>query len=257
MVVFHSDLDNTLIYSYKRDIGPAKKCVEIYQGREVSFMTDKTRHLLEQVVKQVEFVPTTTRMVEQYERIQFPTGVPHYALACNGGVLLVDGKRDDAWYRESKELVLDGRSEMIKAIELLEADENRCLDIRWIEEMFVFTKSEKPELTCAHLRETLDTNLVDVMTTGIKVYVVPKHLDKGTALLRLKKRIHPDYVIAAGDSVFDVPMLAYADLAILPQALEENHVFAGNKIVIEKGRIYSEGLLEYLNGMKFCDRYLL
>ncbi len=64
MVVFHSDLDNTLIYSYKHDIGSDKKCVEVYQNREVSFMTKKSFDLLKAVKEKVVFVPTTTRTQE-------------------------------------------------------------------------------------------------------------------------------------------------------------------------------------------------
>ena len=39
MAIFFTDLDNTLIYSYRRDIGRDKVCVELYQGREISFVT--------------------------------------------------------------------------------------------------------------------------------------------------------------------------------------------------------------------------
>ena len=39
MDIFASDLDNTLIYSYKRDIGDNNTLVERYEGREVSYMT--------------------------------------------------------------------------------------------------------------------------------------------------------------------------------------------------------------------------
>ncbi len=35
MIVFYSDLDNTLIYSYRREIGGKKRCVEVYQGRDI------------------------------------------------------------------------------------------------------------------------------------------------------------------------------------------------------------------------------
>ena len=42
MIAFFSDLDNTLIFSYKHDIGKEKRCVEIYQGREVSYITERT-----------------------------------------------------------------------------------------------------------------------------------------------------------------------------------------------------------------------
>ena len=39
MRILFTDLDNTLIYSYKHAIGSAKRCAEIYQGREISFLT--------------------------------------------------------------------------------------------------------------------------------------------------------------------------------------------------------------------------
>ena len=44
MIAFHTDLDNTLIYSYKHDIGPQKRNVELYQGREISYITEETYH---------------------------------------------------------------------------------------------------------------------------------------------------------------------------------------------------------------------
>ena len=42
-MVFFSDLDNTLIYSYKHDIGNDKESVEIYNGRKVSFRSEERR----------------------------------------------------------------------------------------------------------------------------------------------------------------------------------------------------------------------
>ena len=47
MKIFMSDLDNTLIYSYKHEIGEEKTCVEIYQDREISYMTNRSCELLE------------------------------------------------------------------------------------------------------------------------------------------------------------------------------------------------------------------
>lgn len=69
MYIFYSDLDNTLIYSYKHDIGSAKRCAEIYQGREISFMTETTGQLLTQIKDLALIVPVTTRTIEQYARI--------------------------------------------------------------------------------------------------------------------------------------------------------------------------------------------
>ena len=87
MVVFNVDMDNTLIYSYKHDIGYEKYCAEIYQEREISFMTHKTCKLLTELAGKVMIVPTTTRTREQYERIDLGIGKIPYALVCNGGVL--------------------------------------------------------------------------------------------------------------------------------------------------------------------------
>ena len=64
MMVFCTDLDNTLIYSYKHDIGENKRCVEIYQDREISFITQETYRLLCEVKKQAMIVPVTARTVE-------------------------------------------------------------------------------------------------------------------------------------------------------------------------------------------------
>ena len=74
MKLFHTDLDNTIIYSYKHSIGSEKRCVEIYREREVSFITDRTYALLKEIKKIVTVVPTTTRTVEQYRRIDLGTG---------------------------------------------------------------------------------------------------------------------------------------------------------------------------------------
>ncbi len=91
MDLFASDLDNTLIYSYKRDLGTDTVCAEVDEGRKVSFMTNRSRELLEKVNQTMHFVPVTTRSVQQYQRIRFgDTWSPHLALAANGGVLLRD-----------------------------------------------------------------------------------------------------------------------------------------------------------------------
>lgn len=41
-----ADMDNTIIYSYKRNIGENKLNVELYNGREISFISEKTHDLL-------------------------------------------------------------------------------------------------------------------------------------------------------------------------------------------------------------------
>ena len=42
MKILCTDLDNTIIYSYKHDIGNEKMNVELYKEREISFITKRT-----------------------------------------------------------------------------------------------------------------------------------------------------------------------------------------------------------------------
>lgn len=246
MVVFHVDMDNTLIYSYKHDIGENKRCAEIYQEREISFMTDKTSRLLKELSKKLLIVPTTTRTREQYERIDLGLGTLPYALVCNGGVLLVDGKEEEDWYAASKELVAECEAQLQKGMELLETDEDRCFEVRFIRELFLFTKSNQPKATIERLSQKLDTSLVNVFHNGIKVYVMPRNLSKGKALQRFRQRFHTELTVAAGDSEFDISMLQCADLSLAPQALQVGKKQQGELIQIPDTELFSEGLLEYL-----------
>ncbi len=246
MVVFNVDMDNTLIYSYKHDIGENKRCAEIYEGREISFMTLKTSKLLLELAQKVLIVPTTTRTREQYERIDLGLGELPYALVCNGGVLIKDGVEDEGWYAGSKELIAESEAELARGIELLEADEDRCFEVRFIRELFLFSKSNQPQATIQRLAEKLDTSLVDVFHNGIKVYVVPKKLSKGNALKRFQKQMQAEQTIAAGDSEFDISMLQCADVAIAPAALEVGEKTTGELVKIGETELFSEGMLEYL-----------
>lgn len=244
MIVFHSDLDNTLIYSHRRPIAGSKVCVEIYRGREVSFLTEKSRELLRQIIRKVIFVPTTTRTEEQYRRIDLGIGIPEYALVCNGGVLLVNGIEEESWYQQSRELIVCSVEDLERARLCMEKDANRTLEVRNIRNLFLFTKSNRPQESADRLRSVLSSGQTDVFCNGEKVYVVPKKLDKGTAVRRFRERIRADRVIAAGDSRFDVPMLREADEAILPCNLAKEYTDRNRTVCF--GDIFSDELLEYV-----------
>lgn len=241
MKVFYSDLDNTLIYSYKHDIGKEKVCVEICQGREISFMTKKSFTLLKEVSDKFLFIPVTTRTYEQYSRIHLGAENSEYALVCNGGVLLVNGEEDLKWYEESLRLTAESRGELARAKAHLDKDEYRSFELRNIRDLFLFTKSKEPDKTVQKLKTVLDAEKVRVFKNGVKVYVMPVSLTKGSALRRLNRRLNADYVIAAGDSEFDVSMLREADMAIAPKSLAETYDITGN-VIKSEGVLSDEAL---------------
>jgi len=237
-------LDNTIIFSYKHNIGEPKLNVEIYQGREISYITERTFELLQKVRKKMLIVPTTTRTMEQYKRIELGIGDFKYALVSNGGILLIDGESDEEWYRESLVIVEESKEKMEKALFLLENENNRIFEVRFINDLFLFTKCNQPENVVLTLKKQLNTNLVDVFNNGVKVYVVPKQLNKGKAVERLKEKLKPEYVIAAGDSEFDISMVLSADKGIVPYGFKEQYDITSDIFEMSDKMLFSESLLE-------------
>lgn len=235
--IVNSDLDNTLIYSYKREIGKEKICVEIYHEREISFMTPKSYQLLKDFREKEEicFVPTTTRTMQQFQRIQFGGDQPmEYALVSNGGILLKNGVPDSKWYQDSLSMIEGSKEEFEKAEEILKKDENRSFDIRLIDELFLFTKSSEPEKSVEMLSASLDLEKVKVLHNREKVFVLPKELNKGNAVLRLKEYLKYDRICAAGDSKFDLPMLFASDVAFFPEELKDTFEKEKNRHALRK-----------------------
>ena len=243
MKILCTDLDNTIIYSYKHDIGNEKMNVELYKEREISFITKQTFELLKKVKEEFLVIPTSTRTIEQYERINLKIGTFKYALVCNGSVLLVDGKKDKDWYEESLRLAKPSNLEVKKALEYLENDKRRTFELRYIEDLFVFTKCDKSETVVNELREYLDKNLVNVFNNKEKVYVLPTSLSKGKAIERLRKYLKVEFIIAAGDSEFDISMVEAADVGLVPYGFKSEFNIKSDIYEMGKEGLFSEQLL--------------
>ena len=243
MKILCTDLDNTIIYSYKHDIGNEKMNVELYKEREISFISNHTYELLKKVKEEFLIIPTSTRTKEQYDRIDLKIGTFKYALVCNGSVLLVDGKKDKDWYEESLRLAKPNNLEVKKALEYLENDKRRTFELRYIEDLFVFTKCYKSETVVNELREYLDKNLVSVFNNKEKVYVLPTSLSKGKAIERLRKYLKVEFIIAAGDSEFDISMVEAADVGLVPYGFKSEFNIKSDIYEMGKERLFSEQLL--------------
>ena len=243
MKILCTDLDNTIIYSYKHDIGNEKMNVELYKEREISFISNHTYELLKKVKEEFLIIPTSTRTKEQYDRIDLKIGTFKYALVCNGSVLLVDGKKDKDWYEESLRLAKPNNLEVKKALEYLENDKRRTFELRYIEDLFVFTKCYKSETVVNELREYLDKNLVSVFNNKEKVYVLPTSLSKGKAIERLRKYLKVEFIIAAGDSEFDISMVEAADVGLVPYGFKSEFNIKSDIYEMGKEGLFSEQLL--------------
>jgi hypothetical protein len=196
-------------------------------------MTPLAYSLFREVSEQVEFVPVTTRTVEQYRRIEFPVK-PKYALVCNGATLLIDGEVDSVWEKESRNM-FPPVDEYITALPKMPSV---VYNVRNADGYFVFAKR------IAEIGSKLD--FVDRERFSIhglfeKVYIMPQELTKGVAVRRFKEWFkRNDMTIAAGDSELDIPMLQIADIALVPSGFP----YCGQECPI--GQNFSEFVLAYI-----------
>lgn len=220
-ILFVSDLDNTLLFSWKRSHSN-DCCVEIKDGIEQGFMTEFTYKSLEIINKKAVFVPVTSRSLRQYLRIQWnDKQLPQYAIVANGGILIKDGKIDLAWLKKSQELVKPYEKEMHNLYDIFRNTEEYKIS-RIVDNMYFYVHCYDDLQTVECVNRYKPTSRFEVVSQGRKVYFFPPIINKGRAIERLNEYISDKKIIAAGDSVIDLPMLQKADVAIVPKELENS-----------------------------------
>ena len=211
--LFLTDIDNTLIHSYKHaqsdDI-----CIEYIHQKPQGFMTPCAKNNFEKICQEFEVVPITTRSAEQYNRIQWGKK-PRYAIVANGGVLLIDGVVDKTWQQQTLKMIQPFKQELNYLLQYL-LDTDLFLRVRMVDDTYVFAyckdgvDGQQSAQQFAHLTKT------NVVLQGKKIYFFPEGIDKGTASKKITKLLGYNEFFSAGDSVIDVPMLKLASIAYVP-----------------------------------------
>lgn len=224
-MIFASDLDRTLIYSSKfiDDYPSPVKAVET--GDYYSYMTATAAELLKDLAGKVLFVPCTTRTVEQYRRIGFlQNEVPcRYAVTSNGANLLVNGV-PDAVYRAGIMRDMTGECasgpDILKGFGRLSGAGLWNAPMRHADEAFYYCIVERDKIPLQELADF--SNWAGgknwrVSLQGRKLYLVPRVVNKWSALQRVAQMTGGNHrVVAAGDSLLDLPLVQGADYAISP-----------------------------------------
>lgn len=215
-MIFFTDLDGTVIRSAsKKRAGDI--VVEYKDGCEITCISPGSAKILAELPDPV--IPVTSRSIEQYKRINIPGFMPKYALTSNGGNLLINGIPDENWLEWSNKTVEKHSAELTACRKLMENDPDRSFEIRLVDGLFLFTKSNAPEKTLQYLNGRLDPAVgLDLYNTGAKIYAIPKELNKGAAVKRLAEKLgkHGEKIVCAGDSIMDISMLQIADIAVYP-----------------------------------------
>ena len=220
------DLDRTTIYSAAAlalDVpdhaAPRLLCVEVYRGAPLSFMTEAGVAAFERLAAAATVVPTTTRTVEQLARVHLPGPPPRYAVAGNGGALLVDGIPDPAWAATVRAR-LTGCAPLDEVVAHVESVSGEfVLNRRTASELFVYAVVDRAALPAdwvPALAEWCAPRGWAVSLQGRKVYAVPTPLTKSAAAAEVLARAGGDLLLAAGDSLLDADLLRAADVAVRP-----------------------------------------
>lgn len=171
-----SDLDRTLIYSSAAlqlampdAEAPRLLCVEIYEHRPLSYMTETAAGLLEDLAGGTVFVPTTTRTREQYFRIHLPGPAPRFAICANGGHLLVDGESDPDWQTQVRDRLAESCAPLKEVREhlLAAADPAWLLKERIAEDLFAYLVVDRALLPEGWVKELSEWKLRPTWLDGL------------------------------------------------------------------------------------------
>ncbi|MEU0689123.1 HAD family hydrolase [Streptomyces uncialis] len=268
-VLVASDLDRTLIYSAAAlalDVpdaeAPRLLCVEVYQGKPLSYLTETAAALLDGLARTTHFVPTTTRTVEQYRRIHLPGPAARHAICSNGGQILVDGEPDEEWRRQVTGRIADECAplEEVRAHLRRTADPAWLLKDRVAEDLFAYLVVDRALLPGAWVKDLgawAGPRGWTVSLQGRKIYAVPKPLTKSAALREVTRRTGATRVLAAGDSLLDADLLLAADRSWRPghgELADEGWQAPNLTALPEKGVAAGETILRSLTRAADPDR---
>jgi hypothetical protein len=184
-------------------------------------MTAAAAQVLIELAEAALVVPVTTRIVEQYRRVLLPGPPVKYAVAANGGTLLVDGHVDHDWAREVERRLVD----VFPLDRVWDQLAHVChpeftVKVRNASGLFVYAVVHPSRLPPGFVEDVSGWAAERGWRTslqGRKLYLVPERLTKSSAVAEVRRRSGCELVLAAGDSLLDIDLLLAADRGMHPR----------------------------------------
>ena len=255
-VLFTSDLDRTLIFSKRRMLeNTCYISIEQLNDQTVSYMSATTYERLAHLHAVLDFVPVTTRSLQQYTRLTLFQHdlTPKVAIVANGGVILRNGKIDEVWqqhiYKKQAALPLLYEQVQNHFSSLFTAPFVKRL--YEVDSLFFVLTIEDGNL----LEKVLSKFQIDLeefewtcYLLGRKLYILPCFLTKGAAVQYIKSQKSYEWHVAAGDSMMDLSMLELADTCFIPQhgELEQAKAEHGLPVMKETSSNFSDVFLQQI-----------
>ncbi|WP_431953927.1 HAD family hydrolase [Nocardia lijiangensis] len=227
-----TDLDRTMIYSrnaFSTATEVPTVCVEHLEGAPLSFMTTAAALRMQSLTEPAAVIPTTTRTIKQFNRIQLPGAPWRYAITTNGGNILVDGVPDMRWRIDIDVKVRQSGATLSEVSAELRAriDESWVGKFRVADHLFCYLVV-KPKLVPEGFLAEWDAWCRErgwsASQQGRKIYTMPQAVCKSIAVAEVRRRLRESgeltdeaKTFAAGDGALDAEMLRAADSAIRPR----------------------------------------
>jgi hypothetical protein len=247
-ILIMTDLDRTLLFSRRAtaQLGgglpadPVEKLAGEPAGAELS---QAARDNLAALPAHARLCAATSRSVGRLARLRLPFAMP-YAIAANGGVVLIDGEVDRGWAARIEKVIgaaapaaavrtvltgPDGLPEWL--VRMGDADEMCCMAIV---DPDLFARDDLAAIAGECAKLGWEASLV-----GRKLYAFPAGFGKEHAAGYVAERIAalsgamPER-LAAGDTEHDRRMLAAADRGWVPAGSELAASTAGGEFVVTR-----------------------
>lgn len=253
MHVLTTDLDRTFIFS-ERTVGlPLEEaiCIEVLDEKPISYISKRTKDLLEEVQQHIEIIPVTTRSLAQYERIQLFEQTPRYAVVCNGGIVLNDGKVDEEWQAQVRRNIascmgFDEFRETFSDCWQLEMFRK----INGVDGLFyvmLIDEEKRDDAKLTELSNAFEEARWKSYVHGRKFYALPQTLTKEAAVQYILEKLSPLAHYAAGDSFMDLGMMQLTEHHFSPKHGEIYGTLAHEapvRILEMNGAAFTEQMLE-------------
>jgi predicted mannosyl-3-phosphoglycerate phosphatase (HAD superfamily) len=125
---------------------------------------------------------------------------------------------------------------------------------KWVDRVFIASQSSDVRGIVSLLSGQTYSSVLEFFTEADRLYVFPGGFNKGIAVDMLRRRLRPELLICAGDSLLDLPMLRTADIALVPnerlaRQVGESPEFRGKLYCAEQENCAAPGgFAEYVAG---------
>lgn len=255
-VIYATDLDRTLIYSerflkeYPTKI--STEVIETKDGKTISYIASPVKKRLYTLTKQssdLVFIPTTTRSIDEFSRVNIKANYK-YAITSNGGVILENGVPMAEWEEYIAKNI--NKQELMNCMMDIADFESVERTPNIIDNKYIFSKTVNGGLFDIEAQELTEKYpSIDITRQRNKIYAIPKCFSKAIALRWLQNKLGIETIVASGDSLLDLPMLAIANYAVIPK-----HGELVTLKYVTDGRLIDAGIQSPLSTMKIVEDLL-